>query len=211
MGKALCVRDNFTCEQCFTNVLDKFLLVPFKGLGRATKDFASRNTLFFHCGQETGEYGFCNHGQRHTKIQGTLACPFPCSLLTSGIKNHIYHWLASLFIILGEDIGCNLDQIAVEFTFVPFCENFMKFLRVKVQRIFQQMISFTDQLHVTIFDAVVYHFHIVSGTVRSDICTTRVTVHFGRNRRKDRFNQFISTFLSTWHNRRSVQSAFFTA
>ncbi|MNN01267.1 hypothetical protein D3C81_1138780 [compost metagenome] len=73
------------------------------------------------------------------------------------------------------------------------------------------MVGFANQLHIAIFDAVMHHFHVMSGSVRTNICTARIAVHFCGNCRQNRFNQLISGFLATRHDGWSFQGAFFTA
>jgi len=43
-----------------------------------------------------------------------------------------------------------------------------------------QMIRFTDQLHVSILDAIVNHFHKVTGTFRSHLTITQTqhVIHY---------------------------------
>ncbi|MNE46154.1 hypothetical protein D3C80_1404770 [compost metagenome] len=87
----------------------------------------------------------------------------------------------------------------------------MQFIGVQTQYILQQLIRFTDKLHVAVFDAVVNHFDIVSGTVFTDISRARIAIHLGRNGCQDRLHQLVGILLSTRHNCRSLQRPFFTA
>jgi hypothetical protein len=43
------------------------------------------------------------------------------------------------------------------------------------------MIGLTNQLHVSVFDAVMNYFNEISGAALSDPITTRLAVCFGRN------------------------------
>ncbi|MNP63733.1 hypothetical protein D3C76_1591670 [compost metagenome] len=62
----------------------------------------------------------------YAKIQGALAGPFASTLLSGCILNDIHHRLACFGIDLREDIGRNLNQVAVQLSLIPFGEDFMK-------------------------------------------------------------------------------------
>ncbi|MNE76990.1 hypothetical protein D3C80_1732690 [compost metagenome] len=64
----------------------------------------------------------------------------------------------------------------------------MQFLSVHAKNIFKQLVSFTDQLHVAVFDTVMHHFYIMTGTVWSDICTAWIAIYFSRNCCENGFN-----------------------
>ncbi|MNJ66778.1 hypothetical protein D3C77_628850 [compost metagenome] len=86
----------------------------------------------------------------------------------------------------------------------------MQFFSINTKNIFKQLISFTNQLHVSVFNTIMNHFDIMTSTVWSDICTAWITVYFCRNCSENRFYQFIGTFLTTRHDCWAIQCAFFT-
>ena len=105
-----------------------------------------------------------------------LAHPLPRPLLLSGIENLVDEKLTRVFVFNGENISGDLDQIAFEFPFVPRFENVVKFVVCQAQGVFQNQVSFADQLHVTVFDPVVNHFDIVASAGIADPVATRDVV-----------------------------------
>ncbi len=135
-------------------------------------------------------------------LTGTLVCCF--------IKNDINE-VFTLFILLGEDIFGNVDQVAAQLAFVPFGEGLRQLFIGERQTAFQHRIGFGNQLHVAILDAVMNHLHIMASAISTDIGDTRLTVFSNRgNLLQNRSNKFIGFFLATRHDGRPFQSSLFT-
>ncbi len=78
--------------------------------------------------------------------------------------------------------------------------------------IVQQMIGLTDQLHIAVFDAVVDHFHVVAGAVRSNPITAGRSVDCaGRDRLKNLLDQRHACGLPPGMMEGAVTRAFLTA
>ncbi|MNJ69023.1 hypothetical protein D3C77_653280 [compost metagenome] len=73
------------------------------------------------------------------------------------------------------------------------------------------MIGFANKLHITVFNAVVYHFDIVACAIFPDIGRARITVYLGRYSSKNWFHQLIGILLTAWHDCRTFQRTFFAA
>ena len=75
-----------------------------------------------------------------------------------------------------------------------------------------QVITFCNQLHITVLDTIVDHFHIVTSSIRTDVSHTWFSIFwcFCRDFFKNICYQFISFFLSTRHDRRTFKGTFFT-
>ena len=73
------------------------------------------------------------------------------------------------------------------------------------------MVRFANELHVAVLDAVVHHFHVMAGAVRSDIGAAGLAVYLRGNGGEDRFNEPVGRFLAAGHDRRTFQRAFFAA
>ena len=120
---------------------------------------------------------------------GGLQRPHAGPLLAGLIENHIDQRFASLGINLAKNLGRDVDQVAVQFAFVPFSENFGEFGRFHAEHVFHNGVGFADELHVTVFDSVVHHFDVVTGAVRAHVTATRFAIHlsgdFAENRRDD--------------------------
>ena len=124
LREALRVRANFAREQRFAHRFDEGRFVSLvRSRLRSFQQLACRDALFLHRGQEAGEYGFRDDGQRHAEVERALARPFARALLAGGVQDHVDHRLARFRIVFGEDVRRDLDQVAVEFALVPFREN----------------------------------------------------------------------------------------
>ena len=139
--------------------------------------------------------------------------------LTAGFSLPAEHWhmgwfLAGLFILDAKDIARDLDQIAFQFTSIPFIEDFVQLIIRKTCGVFEQEIRFADQLHVAIFDAVVHHFHVVTGTAWPNPFATRNVIirsNFGGNGLKDRLDDWPRFFRTTGHETGALESSFFAS
>ena len=107
--------------------------------------------------------------------------PNASSFLAGFIENNIDEWFSGIGIDLAKDLGRDLDQVAVEIAFVPFGESLGKLRRVHFGDVVKNCVGFTDQLHVSVFDAVVHHFDVVTGAVRSHVSTTGLAINLGRD------------------------------
>src|SRR5659263_99790 len=172
--------------------------------------FGCRYTFFFHGGQASGKDCLPNQGQRHTFFKGCNRGPFACAFLPGGIQ-YLVNDRLTLFILIGQNVSRDLNQIAVEVSFIPFFKHCVHFIRCETQVLFHQKIGLADQLHVTVFDAVVHHFNKVAGTVFSDPFTARASVNPGSDCLKNRFDQRPRLHRSTGHNTWPLQRTFFAA
>ena len=74
-----------------------------------------------------------------------------------------------------------------------------------------QLVSFANQLHVTILDPIVHHFDIMSGAILSDPVTTGSSViHLGRNGLEDVLYMRPCRFRSTRHDGRAATCTLFS-
>ena len=71
-----------------------------------------------------------------------------------------------------QDISSDFDQVAVQFTLVPFSEDFSHVFCRKTKQVLHEVIAFCDQLHIPVLDPVVDHFHVVTSSIRTDVCHT---------------------------------------
>ena len=210
LGEPLCVRDDLTEVERATDFLDKFRFVTRKLRFRSRQHFRRCDTLLFQRRDITCKNGFRDQRQRLAQIQRTLAGPFAGAFVCRFIQNHI-NQIFTLFILFGEDVFGDIDQVAVQLAFVPLSESLCQLFVRQIQATFQQRIGFCDQLHVAVFDTVVNHFHIVTGTIGTNIGHARFAIfcncgNFSQNRR----NQFVGFFLTARHDRWTFQRPFFT-
>ena len=57
------------------------------------------------------------------------------------------------FVLLGEDLRTDFDEIAVQLRLVPFGENVVQFIRRGPDAVFQQLVGFANQLDRGDFDS----------------------------------------------------------
>ena len=92
-------------------------------------------------------------------------------------------------IFASKDIRSDFDQVAVQFALVPFSEDFSHVFCRKAKQVLHQVITFCNQLHITVLDTIVDHFHIVTSSIRTDVSHTWSTRHDRRT--------FKGTFFTT--------------
>ena len=211
LREALSVRNDFAQIQRTTNLLDKLSFVACSLRLRARENFRRGNALIFQRRDITCKHRLGNQRQRFAEIQRALAGPFTRTFVCSFIQNHI-NQVVTVFIFFGEDIFGDVNQVAAQFTVIPLGKGLRQFFVGEVQATFKQRIGFSNQLHITVFNTVVNHLHIVACAIGTNIGNAWLPVFshcgdFGQDRR----NQFIGFFLATRHNGRSFQRAFFTA
>ncbi|GCP78324.1 hypothetical protein BvCmsHHP019_00100 [Escherichia coli] len=178
---------------------------------RTRENFRCGNALIFQRRDVSCKHRLGNQRQRFAEIQRTLAGPFTGTFVSRFIQNHI-NQVVTLFIFFGEDIFGDVDQVAAQFTVIPLGKGLRQFFVGKIQATFKQRIGFSNQLHITVFDTVVNHLHIVACAIGTNIGNARFAIFSnGGDFGQDRRNQFIGFFLPTRHNRRTFQRSFFTA
>ena len=109
-----------------------------------------------------------------------------------------------------KDVGGDLDEERLEFTFVPGAEHVGQLRRRETGGV-EYGVGLGDQLHVAVFDAVVDHLDVVSGTGGSAIGGAGAVVGHGGNAFQDRPHGFIGGGGTARHDRRAEQGAGFAA
>ena len=71
----------------------------------------------------------------------------------------------------------------------------------------ENRVGLADELHVAILDAVVDHFHIVTGAVGSHVAAARLSFGHGGNLRIDRRNRLPALLGASRHDGRALESA----
>ena len=84
----------------------------------------------------------------------------------------------------------------------------MQLVRAHSERGLHDEVRLADELHVSVLDAVVHHFHIVPRAVVADVRAARIAVDLSRDRGKDRLHERIRFPLASGHDCRAVPSAF---
>ena len=108
--------------------------------------------------------------------------PVPFCLATSRISS--ISRSARRLVHLAEDVAGDLHQVAVQFSVVPSAVHPMQFVVVQAKTAFHQVVGLGDQLHHRVLDAVVDHFHEVTGRSRTQVGYARIAVDLGGHRLK---------------------------
>ena len=138
------------------------------------------------------------------QVEGILGGPFAGAFLGGFIQDQVDHCLPGLRVDLGEDIRGDLDQVGFQLTVVPIGKDIMQTLSLdKPKTAFQDVIGFGDQLHIAVFDAVMNHFDIMTGTTRTDMRHTGFPVDLGADGFEDGFHQFPGFLRSSRHDGRT--------
>jgi hypothetical protein len=124
------------------------------------------------------------------------------------IQNHIDERAIGFVIAAREDVSGDFNKERVEFAFVPAREDLVQLFGTLTEYSLQQRICFADELHVAIFDTVVHHLHIMTGTQGADIgAAWKIRVshfHLRRNLGENWLNECISFGATARHNGRAM-------
>jgi len=111
----------------------------------------------------TGKDRLADEADRHTPVQSLDHRPLARALLARGIEN-LVHQRRTIGIPMGQHLGRDLHQVALQGPLVPVGEHLGPLLGAQAEMSLEQMPGFGDQLHVAVLDAVVHHFHVVAGS-----------------------------------------------
>ena len=170
----------------------------------------SLHPLGFQGGNAAGKHRFGNQRERRAQIQGIDTGPFPGAFLAGAVEDFFYQRRA-VCVICAQNIGSDLNQIAVEFGLVPLGKGGPHFGMVHTQAVFHKLVGFADKLHIAVFDAVVHHFHKMAGTIFTHpVATYLATGRFGGYCLQNRLYCRPSFRIAAGHDRRPMARAFFT-
>src|SRR5208337_2087015 len=79
----------------------------------------------------------------------------------------------------------------------------------EAKRLVQDLVSFGNELHVTVLNAVVDHLHEVAGTIGPDVGDTRARIALRGNGLKDGSQVAIGFSGASGHQRRTMAGALF--
>lgn len=164
---ALGVGDDFGGVEGFSDIFDPGGAVSGKFGVRAAVGFCGGGALVFHGGDATGVDCFGDESDGDAEVLGGDDCPFSGALLTCGIEDFVDE-RGAVIVFEAEDIAGDFDEVGVEFPCVPICEDGVHFVSGHAEAVFHEVIGFTDELHIAVFDPVMDHFDVVSGAVIPD-------------------------------------------
>jgi len=88
----------------------------------------------------------------NTGIEGSDGSPFTSALLSGRVENLINH-VFTIIILELEDVGGDVYQERVEDTLVPREEDIRDLIVGEIETMPEDVIGFSNQLHVAVFDA----------------------------------------------------------
>ena len=91
----------------------------------------------------------------------------PVPFLSGGIED-FFDERRAVFVFIGEDVGGDVDKVAVQLGFFPVGKDGVHFGVGEAEAVFEDVVGLADELHVAVFDAVVHHFDEVPRAVRTD-------------------------------------------
>src|SRR5574344_710448 len=106
--------------------------------------------------------GFGNQCHRIAFVEGSYGTPFAGTFLSGYIQYMVYQCRTICFAI-AEDVCGNLNQEAVQLTFIPLSKSIGYLIVVQFDAMFHHGVSFCNKLHIAIFYTVVNRLHKMSG------------------------------------------------
>src|SRR6266446_4314277 len=162
--------------------------------------FARRNDARLDRGVDRGN----NNRLLNSRLERPNAGPF----LAGFIENNVDKWFARFGIDLAKDLGCDVDEIAIEVAFVPLGESVCQLRRIHSDHVFQNGVGFTDELHVAVLNAVVHHFDVVTRAIRSHVSTAGFAVDLCGDLAENRRDHFPGFARAAGHKRWTFERAF---
>ena len=152
-----------------------------------------------------------NQTQGLTILQRVYDRPLARALLTSSIEDLIDKIL-TFGVSVTQDLGGDFNEVAAELTSVPASEDFAHLIVGLPTDVAKIGIGISDELHITILDAVVDHLDEVTRTTFTYPSTARSAVlSFGSNTGEYRLDARPCFFSASRHNSRAIQCSFFTS
>lgn len=207
--EALGVGNDFRSEQSIVHFFHQLGLVA-GDVGYGTLQFGAGGYAFFlHRGKDASFHGGVDGGDHHSVFHSVHDGPFARAFLAGGIEDDIDESLASLGVVLFENFRGDLNEVAFEVTVVPIGEDLTKFGSSEASG-FEDVIGLADELHVAVLDAIVDHFHVVTGTAGTDVGHARLTIDFGGNGFEDGLHHIPGGEWAAGHDGGAFAGAFFT-
>ena len=139
------------------------------------------------------------------------ARPFAGAFLSGGVED-FFDERRAVFVLVGEDVGGDVDEVAVQLGFFPVVEDGVHVVVVEAEAVFEDLVGLADELHVAVFDAVMHHFDEVPRAVRADPVTAGFAVlSFGGDGLQDGFDVRPGVGVAAGHDGGAVARAFFAA
>ncbi|KAH3659573.1 hypothetical protein OGATHE_005618 [Ogataea polymorpha] len=209
--ESLGVRDDLGGVQGLLEVVDKGLLVSdLWSAGRTGQQGACSTSFLLQGRQTSGKHSLANQGDWHAEVQSVDGSPLSGTLLAGRVQDLLDQW-GAVCVVVGKNVSGDLDQERVQNALVPLGKHVGDLLVAKSADSLHQVVSFANQLHVSIFDTVVDHLDIVAGSGVSNPVAAWLAVALGGNRLEDLLDVWPGLWGSSRHQGRTVTSAFLSS
>ncbi|KAH3680077.1 hypothetical protein WICPIJ_008395 [Wickerhamomyces pijperi] len=131
-------------------------------------------------------------------VQSVDGGPLTSTLLTSRVQD-LFQQRSTVDVVVVQDVLGDVNQEGVQDTLVPLGKDVTDFLVGEATNSLQDVVSFSDQLHVTVLNTVVNHLDVVTRTGWTNPVTTWLTVRLGSDGLENVLNVWPSFFGTTWH------------
>ena len=127
------------------------------------------------------------------------------------VENQINEGLARLRVFDAQNLGRYLDEETFEVAAVPLVEHVGHLGGRHAEDASHHVVTFGDELHVAVLDAVVNHLDVVARAARPDVCDARAVVNFGGDGFPDGTYLLVGLPVAARHERRPPQRALLAA
>ena len=212
LDKTLRVADDFARIEGIAHRGDQRLPVSIPRCGRWSRQYIRRGHAFgLHRTQNPRLDRAADDRKRNPHLNRVADGPFSRALLPRLVEDHINERLAGFRIFALKNIRGDLNQKRVEVPPVPFGKDFCKFFRCGSHSCLENRICFADQLHVSVFNPVVDHLHVVPGSVGSHVSAAGLALGHGGDLRVNRLELLPAFRRPSRHNRRTLKGTFLPA
>ncbi len=139
-------------------------------------------------GEAAREDALADERDGHAEVERGDGGPLAGAFLAGGVEDLVDHGLA-VVVLLGEDLGGDLDEVAVELALVPLGEDVGEFVGGEAEAVLEELVGLADELHVAVLDAVVHHLDVVACAAFADpVAAGGAVVDLGGDGLEDRLD-----------------------
>ncbi len=214
--KALSIRANLGGVHRLLHRIHKGIDVTVKSWRWPAEKLRRAHALVFVGRKHPRFHRRADHRRRRAQVERALRRPLTGAFVLRLVKDYIHEGLACLLIERSEDVAGDLDQVRLQVALVPAREDVVQLRRGQSQAAMQHIVSFGDELHIAVFDAVMHHLDEMPCALRPDVGDARTQRpvrfrHFSSNRLENRADQRPRLRIAAGHDRRAPQRAIFAA
>mmetsp|Transcript_27433 Transcript_27433/g.54877 ORF Transcript_27433/g.54877 Transcript_27433/m.54877 type:complete len:468 (-) Transcript_27433:156-1559(-) len=207
--EALGVGADFGTVECRAKIVEELAFVDgdFGGgdVG-SLEDCRGFDSFVFASGDVACVEGGGHSGSRDASFGGFLDGPAACAFHSGFVQDVVDDVSLSgdLVILLCQDLGSDLDQITLQFRGIPVVKDLRHLLVRNLEHGLHNIVNFTNQLHISVFNSIVNHLDVISRPHRTQISGTGPVIDLRRALGNDRLDQIIRLLRPAGHETRSV-------